>query len=86
MKPHGVDVQISMLITSAIMFWLGKFALGIYSANTGWQPQGWWSENLWGIVPAAPFFAVFLMAASLWVYIAVADWRFKRRNRNEPPT
>jgi len=65
MKPHGVDVQISMLITSAIMFWLGKFALGIYSANTGWQPQSWWSENLWGIVPAAPFFAVFLMAASL---------------------
>jgi hypothetical protein len=85
MKPHGVDVQISMLIASVIMFWLGKFAMGVYSANTGWQPQTWWSEALWGIVPAAPFMVVFLIAASLWIIIAVSDWRLRRRSKNDPP-
>ena len=84
MKPHGVDVQISMLIFSAIMFWIGKFALGIYSANTGWEPQTWWSEHLWGIVPAAPFAAVFLMAALLSASFAIGGWLDKRRGSDKP--
>jgi len=86
MKPHGVEVQASMLISSAVMFGLGKVARGIYSAKTGWQPTTWWSENLWGIVPAAPFMFVFLGAAGLGLSFAVADWRHKRRHRDHPPT
>ncbi len=73
MKPYGVDVQISMLIGSAVAFWLGKFVGGLFFSITGYEPRTWLGEALWGIVPAAPFVLAFLFALGLWVYEMIGD-------------
>ncbi len=55
------------LVLSAIMFGLGRFTLVLFTAFTGWEPQTWWSANIWGIIPAAPFVVAFLFYALLWI-------------------
>ena len=55
------------LVLAAILFALGRFALVLFTAFTGWEPQTWWSANIWGIIPAAPFVVAFLFYALLWV-------------------
>ncbi len=75
MKPHGVEVQISMLVVSAIAYWLGMFAGGLFTSATGHEPRTWLGEKLWGIIPAAPFAVGFLVAFGLWVFYTIGDLR-----------
>ena len=77
MKPHGIETQISMLIFSALAYWLGKFVGGLFFSATGHEPRTWLGEALWGIVPATPFALAFLFTFGLWVWEMIGD-RFGR--------
>jgi hypothetical protein len=73
MKPHGIEVQISMLILAAVVYWLGMFVGGLFASATSHEPSTWLGEALWGIIPAAPFAVGFLVALGLWVYEMIGN-------------